>query len=209
MILPGVKKLGAETTKEDSVKIKAHREINCRRDGKYPKIFDRYKSILLTILVASLGTYASDSFENLTTSDTTSTSSFSALYTQHSFQLELLGLGGLYSLNYEFGINFVKLRLGISVLKSSLWPPLDLPFSISICFPDRRKSQFEIGAGCMTLIENQQATLIPVPIAGYRGNFGSHFIFRVYFSPIIYGYKENSGGSPYFPWGGLAIGIRL
>jgi len=138
--------------------------------------------------------------------------------------LEVLGPGGLYSINYERiiktnGLAGLSTRIGISYdfFGNSFFYPLDIHFSFG------KKRKLEVGGGVSVIwnlvydkkevrekYKGMGVASVPpfrilyYPLVGYSQNLKKNFFFAVRITPILS--YNNAQQYVIIPWGGVSFG---
>jgi len=123
----------------------------------------------------------------------------------HGVYLELLGAGGLYSVNYEYRLpTALALRLGFSWWEFCFLDcseVITVPVSLT-GFVGGRNSHLEFGAG-VTWVATNESRVFLVPQLGYRYMQPTGgFLFRLMFTPLI-DVSADVGIQPFF---GISLG---
>lgn len=141
------------------------------------------KIILILIVVLCISTNC------LAQADTLNVKAKNAVF------IELLGSGGLYSINYErVSDDMISLRVGISPLPEidlglagQIGPGFTIPVSTSFLLSTDKDSHFEFGIGGAFYYSNREIGYWITPIIGFREQNlikGGGFA-RVSFTPLI------------------------
>jgi len=141
---------------------------------------------------------------------------------KNSFYLELLGIAGYASLNFErefIQIKKVKIgaRLGISTYNftdftAQFNPDIIIPLSINALYGNKHNLELGLGQVISALVKANSTTFSPERSINIHPNFtigyryqksSGGFMYRINYSPIIEFYKE------YKHWGGISIGYTF
>lgn len=137
---------------------------------------------------------------------------------QNAIYFELLGKGGLTSLNYDRFI-FQKARFAISGRLGIGWlvTAITVPHHFTFCYG--KKSHLEIGMGGMyftgreLLGSGKVNSYALSPVLGYRLQGGNRIAFNVFASLLILMNDSTSSNSSnsksVLPWGGIGIGYTF
>lgn len=142
-----------------------------------------------------------------------------AFENRNSIQGEILGSGGLYSVNYErILINKSKYKtaaqIGVSSLIMRKWYGADIPVSVTQLF-SFNKHHAELGLGITTTFEQHESFgfnsgLFYSARIGYRfQKIDGKFLFRASFIPILIPSYRNDNDPKVLPWGALTFGYSF
>ena len=168
--------------------------------------------ILLCLFISSIGFGQDSTF--VVSQDTTVEFKDYKFKFKNNIQFELLGTGGLYSVNYErFLVNRnrfkTSVQLGISPMFRTSWNGLSIPISITELF-SFKKHHLELGIGIAPNFVshenhgNSWESLLNGRV-GYRFQKPSgRFVFRAGYTPFLY-FPDNK----FIHWGGISIGYSF
>lgn len=131
---------------------------------------------------------------------------------KNAFYVEIVGNGGLYSLNYEYqSLNKTVARIGISLLPEAVAVPITFGKLIG-----KSKDMLELGVG-ITYLRYSDDGIDPGNVAFLGGVIGyryekpdSKFLFRIGFTPLINIYEEEDDDvQSFIPLGGISFGLRF
>lgn len=131
---------------------------------------------------------------------------------KNAFYVEIVGNGGLYSLNYEYqSSNKTVARIGISLLPEAVVVPITFGKLIG-----KSKDLLELGAG-ITYLRYSSGGIDDGSVAFLGGVIGyryekpdSKFLFRIGFTPLINIYEEEDDEvQSFIPLGGISFGFRF
>ncbi len=141
---------------------------------------------------------------------------------KNSIYLEILGIGGYGSLNYErglFEVNKIKIgaRLGLSTyhltdFTTSFNPDIIIPIAIHAQYGNKHNAEVGLGQVISNIVETNEVTFNPERTTNIHANFTigyryqkpkGGFVFRINYSPVIEFYKD------YRHWAGLSVGYAF
>jgi hypothetical protein len=141
---------------------------------------------------------------------------------KNSIYIELLGIGGYGSLNFQrefIQVKKVKIgfRLGLSTYNitdftTQFNPDIIIPFAIHAQYGNKNNIELGLGQVITNIVETNPISFTPERTTAIHANFTigyryqkpeGGFIFRINYSPIIESYQA------YKHWGGLSFGYAF